>query len=76
MPVPTIDEAIEALRRLPTERQQELAPYIHQLASDERELEEVDRADLAAVLEGLEQAKRRQFASPARVAALLGLDQK
>lgn len=74
--MPTIEEAISALRRLSAERQQELAPYIYQLAADEREPEEIDAADLEAVTEGLEQAKRRQFASPDRVAAILGLDLK
>lgn len=74
--MPTIEEAITALRRLSPQRQQELAPYIYQLAADEREPEEVDPADLQAVMEGLEQASRRQFASRDRVAAILGLNQK
>lgn len=64
MPTSTIEEAITALRRLPLERQQELAPYIYKLAADEREPEAIDAGDLKAVTEGLEQAKRRQFASP------------
>ena len=76
MPTSTIEEAITALRRLPLERQQELAPYIYKLAADEREPEAIDAGDLKAVTEGLEQAKRRQFASPERVAAILGLDPK
>jgi hypothetical protein len=76
MPTPTIDEAIEALRRLSPERQQELAPYICQLAADDRAPETVDPADLEAVMEGIEQAKRRQFASPERVSAVLGVAQK
>jgi hypothetical protein len=76
MPSPTIDDAIEALRKLPLNRQQELAGYIFHLATDEREPEDVDPADLPSVLEGLEQAKRRQFASPERVAEVLGRTQK
>ena len=73
MPAPTIDDAIDALRKLPPDRQQELAGYIFHLATDEREAEDIDPADLPSVLEGLEQAKRRQFASSERVAEVLGL---
>lgn len=76
MSAPTIDDAIAALRRLPPERQQELAGYIYQLATDDREPEEIDPADLPSVIEGLAQAKRRQFASPERVAEVLGLTSK
>ena len=36
MPAPTIDDAIDAPRRLAPERQQELAGYIFHLATDER----------------------------------------
>ena len=67
MAAPTIDEAIDALRKLTPQRQQELAGYICELAQEEPE--DIDPAHLPAVLEGLEQAKRRQFASPERVAA-------
>jgi hypothetical protein len=76
MPAPTIDDAIDALRKLPPERQDELAGYIFHLATDEREPEDIDPADLPSVLEGLEQAKRRQFASAERVADVLGLATK
>ena len=76
MTTPTIEQAIEALRSLPAQRQQELAGYIYHLAADHREPEDIDPADLPSVLKGLEQAKRRQFASPERVAAALGLNQK
>lgn len=69
MSAPTIDDAIDALRKLPPERQQELAGYIFHLASDDGEPEVIDPAHLPSVLEGLEQAKRGQFASPERVAA-------
>ncbi len=69
MSAPTIDDAIAALRRLSPERQQELADYIYHLATDDREPEDIDPAHLPAVLEGLEQAARGQFASPERVTA-------
>lgn len=72
MPEPTIDDAIEALRKLPLERQKELAGYIFHLATDDREPEDIATDDLPSVLEGLEQAKRRQFASPERVDEILG----
>jgi hypothetical protein len=73
MPRPTIDDAIAALRKLPLERQHELAGYIFHLANDEREPEDIDSADLPSVQEGLKQAERRQFASPDRLAKVLGL---
>ena len=76
MTTPTIEQAIEALRNLPPQRQQELAGYIVQLAADHREPENIDPADLAAVKQGLAQANRRQFATPERVAAALGLNKK
>lgn len=72
MQAPTIEDAIAALRKLPADRQAELAGYILHLATDDREPEDIDPADLPAVLEGLEQARRRQFASPERVAEVLG----
>lgn len=76
MQAPSIEDAIAALRNLPPERQDELASYIFHLATDDREPEEIDAADLPSVLEGLEQAKRRQFASPERIAEALGLSAK
>lgn len=44
------------------------------LATDERQPEDIDHADLPSVLEGLEQAKRRHFASPET--EVLGLSTK
>jgi hypothetical protein len=69
MPTPTIDDAVDALRKLPQERQQELAGYILQLATDDGSPEDIAPDHLPSVLEGLEQAKHGQFASPERVAA-------
>ena len=71
---PTIRDAIEALERLPPERQEELAGYILSLASQDREPEAIPSEQLKSVLEGLEQARRRQLADPNRIAALLGRD--
>jgi hypothetical protein len=63
----TIDQAIDALRHASPQRQSEIADYIIQLASDEPEA--IDPSALPAVLEGMEQAKRRQFVTDEQVAA-------
>jgi hypothetical protein len=65
-----LEKALEALRRLPPDSQDEIARTIlHLAAGDEGEPEEIDPAHLADVLESLAQAKRRQFASDAEVEA-------
>ena len=62
--------AIDALRQLTPERQNELAGYILHLATnDDREPEDIDPAALPAVLEGMAQAKRGEFATDEQVAA-------
>ena len=63
----TIDQAIDALRSASPQRQNEIADYIIQLASDEAE--PIEPAALPAVLEGMAQAKREEFATDAQVAA-------
>ena len=76
MPQPTIDQAIDALRRLTPQRQQEIAGYICALAVDDREPEGIDPADLPFVLDGLAQIKRGEFATPEQVdAAFRSFDQ-
>ena len=65
----TIDEAIEALRRLPQARQRELAGYILKLASEEDGAEDVDAEHIPAVLEGLEQIARGERATEEEVEA-------
>jgi hypothetical protein len=72
----TIDDAIDALRKLAPGRQQELADNIFHLASEDIAAEDIDPADLPSVLNGIEQANRRQFASPERVAEILGVHLK
>ena len=62
-----LEQALEAVRRLPPGSQDEIAML--QLAASDGEPEEIDAAHLPAVLEGLAQAKRRQFASDAEVEA-------
>lgn len=63
----SIDRAIEALRQASPQRQSEIADYIIQLAKDEPE--DIEPAALPAVLEGMAQAKRGEFATDEQVAA-------
>ena len=58
-----LDQALEAVRRLPPSNQDEIAHAMLNLAGDEGEPEATDPVHLSAVLEGLAQAKRRQFAT-------------
>ena len=60
-----LEKALEAVRRLPPET----ALAMLTLSGHEGEPEEIDPAHLPAVLEGLAQAKRRQFATDAEVEA-------
>jgi len=65
-----LEKALEAVRRLSPESQDEIARTIlHLTAADKDELEKIDPAHLPDVLEGLAQAKRRQFATDAEVEA-------
>jgi len=64
-----LDQALEAVRRLPSEAQDEIARAMLTLAGNEDEPEEIDPAHLTDVLESLAQAKRRRFASDAEVEA-------
>jgi len=63
------EKALEAVRRLTPEVQDEIARAMLQLAEDDGQLEPIDPANLSAVLEGLAQAERREFASQAEVEA-------
>jgi hypothetical protein len=64
-----LEQAIEAVRRLPAESQDEIVRTILHLAGCKAEAEPVDPAHLAAVLEGLAQAKRCEFAPDDEVEA-------
>jgi hypothetical protein len=64
-----LEQAVEAVRRLPAATQDDIARAMLRLASPEDEPEPIDPAHLAAVLEGLAQAKRREFATDAEVEA-------
>ncbi len=64
-----LEQALEAIRQLPSDAQDEIARAILALAGDEGEPEEIDPAHLPDVLESLAQARRRQFATDAEVEA-------
>ncbi len=64
-----LDKAIAALRRLPSESQDEIARVVLTMAGSDGEPEDIDPAHLPDVLESLAQAKRRQFATDAEVEA-------
>jgi hypothetical protein len=64
-----LEQAIEAVRQLPADSQDEIARILIHLAASEVEAEPVDPAHLPAVLEGLAQAKRGEFATDDEVEA-------
>ena len=64
-----LEEALEAVRRLPPASQDEIARAMLQLASSPDEPERIDPAHLTAVLEGLAQAERAEFATDGEVEA-------
>jgi hypothetical protein len=65
-----LEEALKVVQRLSPQSQDEIARTILALATgDEVDPEPIDPAHLSDVLEGLAQAKRRQFASDAEVEA-------
>jgi hypothetical protein len=64
-----LEQALEAVSRLPPQAQDEIARAMLQLAASGGEPEDIDPAHLPAVLEGLTQAERRQFASDVEVEA-------
>ncbi len=64
-----LEKALEAVQRLPVDSQDEIARVMLELAQGSTEPEPIDPAHLAAVLEGLAQAQRREFATDAEVEA-------
>lgn len=64
-----LKRAVETVRLLPDEEQAEIARVMLSLAGDDRPPEDIDPAHLTDVLEGLEQARRREFSSEAEVKA-------
>ena len=64
-----LEKAVETVRALPSESQDEIARAMLSLAAQSDEPEAVDPRDLPAVLNGLAQVKRGAFASDAEVEA-------
>jgi len=64
-----LERALEAVRRLPPEMQDDIARAMLHLAAGDGGPEEIDAVHLGAVLEGLAQAKRRELATDADVEA-------
>jgi DNA-binding TFAR19-related protein (PDSD5 family) len=64
-----LEQALEVVRRLPADTQDEIARAMLTLADDGGEHEPIDPAHLPDILESLAQAKRRQFATDAEVEA-------
>lgn len=68
--IKVLEQAIEKIKKLPQERQVLAAEVLEQIASGDGEPFIVPEEDRAAVLEGLEQARRGEFASDDEMAAL------
>jgi len=64
-----LEKALEVVRRLPPASQDEVALAILTWSGDEGEPEDVDPAHLPALLTGLAQAERREFASDEEIEA-------
>jgi hypothetical protein len=64
-----LEKALEAVRKLSAEEQDEIARTMLQFADNEGEPEDIDPAHLPAVLKGLSQAERGEFASDEEIAA-------
>jgi hypothetical protein len=64
-----LNKAVEAVRQLPPDIQDEIARAMLSLAGEQDEPEEIDPAHLPDVLESMAQAKRRQFASDTEIEA-------
>ena len=64
-----LEKALDAVRRLSPESQDEIALAMLTLSGSDGDPDDVDPAQLPAVLTGLAQAKRREFASDAEIEA-------
>ena len=62
-----LQKALETVRKLPPEDQDEIARAMLALASEESDAETIDPTHLADVLESLAQARRREFATDSEV---------
>ncbi|MGJ4929024.1 hypothetical protein ACQR1I_05005 [Bradyrhizobium sp. HKCCYLS2038] len=66
-----LDQGLEAVRRLPSDAQDEVARAMLALAGEDREPEDISPSHLRDVLESLAEAKRRQFATDADIEAAI-----
>ncbi len=64
-----LERALEAVRQLPPDSEDEMARAMLKLAGSEGEPEDTDPAHLRDVLESLARARRREFATDAEVEA-------
>ena len=64
-----LEKALEAVRQLPPDSQDEIALAMLALSGSDGEAEDVDVAHLPAVLEGLAQLRRRELATDAEIEA-------
>jgi len=65
-----LDQALDLVRNLPEASQDEIARAMLSLAQPhESDLEAIDPAHLPDVLEGLAQARRREFATDTEISA-------
>ena len=65
-----LEDVIEKVRRLPEDRQAYVAEVLEQIVANDSDLFVVPDEHRAAVLEGLEQAERGEFATDEEMAAL------
>jgi len=64
-----MEKALEIVRLLPPDSQDEIARAMLSLAGSEAEPDDIDPAHLPDVLESLAQARRREFATDVEVVA-------
>jgi hypothetical protein len=64
-----LEKALDAVRRLPPESQDQIALAMLSLTGNDDEPEKIDPAHLADVLEGLAEANRGEFATDAEIEA-------
>jgi hypothetical protein len=67
-----LDKAVDAVRQLPADSQDEIARAMLRLAAVEQESEPVDPAHVSAILEGLAHAGRGEYATDAEIKGAFG----
>jgi hypothetical protein len=65
-----LEQAVDAVRALPPEMQDDLARLLLQLAGDEQSTVIVTAAEAESLEESLEQASRREFATDEQVTSV------